>query len=283
MELNNKNRRFFFIRSAKSIIGTVGLLSLANIPFYARANDAADKDKLKGVGIKTCPLTTEQIVGPYFVDYKILRRDITESQSGIPLLLKIKVIDSVTCEPVDNILVDIWHCNARGKYSGWSFISPDKEATTDNVGTVNRTDSTSFFRGIQPTDQNGAVRFTTIFPGFYAGRATHIHVAIRRPSKNPLKKEHFAFVGQLYFPEDLCKVVYSNEPYSPRDITRVTNEKDEYFTKMNGELSLLMVNKINERDFNDGFTGEIVLSIAKNATSKYLTQNDLYKHTVSNE
>ncbi|ACT14787.1 intradiol ring-cleavage dioxygenase [Pectobacterium aroidearum] len=281
MELNNKNRRFFFISSAKRIIGTVGLLSLANIPFYTRANDVADK--AKNVGIKTCPLTTEQIVGPYFVDYKILRRDITESQPGIPLLLKIKVIDGVSCEPVDNILVDIWHCNARGKYSGWSFISPDKEATTDEVGTVNRTDSTSFFRGIQPTDQNGVVRFTTIFPGFYAGRATHIHVAIRRPSKNPLEKEHFAFVGQLYFPEDLCRVVYNNEPYSPRDITRVTNTEDEYFTKMNGAQSLLTVNKINEGDFNDGFTGEIILSIDKNATSTYLTQRDLYKYTVSQE
>ncbi|GKV96939.1 intradiol ring-cleavage dioxygenase [Pectobacterium aroidearum] len=281
MELNNKNRRFFFISSAKRIIGTVGLLSLANIPFYTRANDVADKTK--NVGIKTCPLTTEQIVGPYFVDYKILRRDITESQPGIPLLLKIKVIDGVSCEPVDNILVDIWHCNARGKYSGWSFISPDKEATTDEVGTVNRTDSTSFFRGIQPTDQNGVVRFTTIFPGFYAGRATHIHVAIRRPSKNPLEKEHFAFVGQLYFPEDLCRVVYNNEPYSPRDITRVTNTEDEYFTKMNGAQSLLTVNKINEGDFNDGFTGEIILSIDKNATSTYLTQRDLYKYTVSQE
>ncbi|QPI43532.1 MULTISPECIES: intradiol ring-cleavage dioxygenase [Pectobacterium] len=281
MELNNKNRRFFFISSAKRIIGTVGLLSLANIPFYTRANDVADKTK--NVGIKTCPLTTEQIVGPYFVDYKILRRDITESQPGIPLLLKIKVIDGVSCEPVDNILVDIWHCNARGKYSGWSFISPDKEATTDEVGTVNRTDSTSFFRGIQPTDQNGVVRFTTIFPGVYAGRATHIHVAIRRPSKNPLEKEHFAFVGQLYFPEDLCRVVYNNEPYSPRDITRVTNTEDEYFTKMNGAQSLLTVNKINEGDFNDGFTGEIILSIDKNATSTYLTQRDLYKYTVSQE
>lgn len=281
MELNNKNRRFFFISSAKRIIGTVGLLSLANIPFYTRANDVADKTK--NVGIKTCPLTTEQIVGPYFVDYKILRRDITESQPGIPLLLKIKVIDGVSCEPVDNILVDIWHCNARGKYSGWSFISPDKEVTTDEVGTVNRTDSTSFFRGIQPTDQNGVVRFTTIFPGFYAGRATHIHVAIRRPSKNPLEKEHFAFVGQLYFPEDLCRVVYNNEPYSPRDITRVTNTEDEYFTKMNGAQSLLTVNKINEGDFNDGFTGEIILSIDKNATSTYLTQRDLYKYTVSQE
>ncbi|MDX6916826.1 intradiol ring-cleavage dioxygenase [Pectobacterium carotovorum] len=281
MELNNKNRRFFFISSAKRIIGTVGLLSLANIPFYTRANDVVDK--AKGVGIKTCPLTTEQIVGPYFVDYKILRRDITESQSGIPLLLKIKVIDGVSCEPVENILVDIWHCNARGKYSGWSFISPDKEAATDDVGTVNRTDSTSFFRGIQPTDQHGVVRFTTIFPGFYAGRATHIHVAIRRPSKNPLEKEHFAFVGQLYFPEDLCRVVYNNEPYSPRDITRVTNNEDEYFTKMNGAQSLLTVNKVNEGDFNDGFTGEIILSIDKNATSTYLTQRDLYKHTVSQE
>ncbi|UVO07934.1 intradiol ring-cleavage dioxygenase [Pectobacterium polonicum] len=281
MDLNNKNRRFFFISSAKKMIGTVGLLSLANIPFTVRASDVVDKPK--AVGIKTCPLTTEQIVGPYFVDYKILRRDITESQPGIPLLLKIKVIDGVTCEPVDNILVDIWHCNARGKYSGWSFISPDKEASTDDVGTVNRTDSTSFFRGIQPTDQNGVVRFTTIFPGFYAGRATHIHVAIRRPSKNPLEKEHFAFVGQLYFPEDLCRVVYNNEPYSPRDITRVTNDKDDYFTKMNGVQSLLTVNKVNEGDFNDGFTGEIILSIDKNATSTYLTQRDLYKYTVSQD
>ncbi|MEL0579048.1 intradiol ring-cleavage dioxygenase [Pectobacterium punjabense] len=281
MDLNNKNRRFFFISSAKKMIGTVGLLSLANIPFTVRASDVVDKPK--AVGIKTCPLTTEQIVGPYFVDYKILRRDITESQPGIPLLLKIKVIDGVTCEPVDNILVDIWHCNARGKYSGWSFISPDKEASTDDVGTVNRTDNTRFFRGIQPTDQNGVVRFTTIFPGFYAGRATHIHVAIRRPSKNPLEKEHFAFVGQLYFPEDLCRVVYNNEPYSPRDITRVTNDKDDYFTKMNGVQSLLTVNKVNEGDFNDGFTGEIILSIDKNATSTYLTQRDLYKYTVSQD
>ena len=121
-------------------------------------------------------LSPEQIAGPYFRNPKLIRRNISEGVDGIPLVLRLAIVDAMTGQPVTDALVDIWHCNARGAYSGWSKVNPDKEVDVDDIGSIPRTDDDTYLRGGQFTDKNGIVRFTTIYPGFYAGRALHIHV-----------------------------------------------------------------------------------------------------------
>lgn len=117
-------------------------------------------------------------------------------------MLKLTIVDAMTCQPVNGAIVDIWHCNARGAYSGWSKLDPDKEVDDDAIGAIPRTDDDTYLRGGQFADQKGIVRFTTIYPGFYAGRALHIHVAVRvTAGNNYLEERHVAWVGQLYFPK----------------------------------------------------------------------------------
>src|SRR4051812_19571517 len=107
----------------------------------------------------TCVMTPAKTVGPYFVDEKLNRSDVRESQPGIPLVLNMFVFDAdKDCAPVKGAQVDIWHCNASGKYSD-----------EDDNGTSGQ----KWLRGFQTTDSSGRVTFTTIYPGWYSGRAIH--------------------------------------------------------------------------------------------------------------
>ena len=66
----------------------------------------------------SCILTPENTIGPYYVLGEMVRSDVTESQAGIPLHLEMQFIDTTTCEPIPQLLIDIWACNATGTYSG---------------------------------------------------------------------------------------------------------------------------------------------------------------------
>src|SRR5947208_14054998 len=104
-----------------------------------------------------CVLTPEQTEGPYYLDLETVRKDITEGKPGVPLTLRVKVIDTATCSALPGTAVDIWHCDALGVYSGYvaGGSTPD----------------TTFLRGVQLTDSSGVAEFTTVYPGWYVGRA----------------------------------------------------------------------------------------------------------------
>ncbi|MGJ0622967.1 intradiol ring-cleavage dioxygenase [Xenorhabdus bovienii] len=272
-----KNERRHFLKQAGVTGAVFSLLPL--LPAGALASSPSQPKKEDGIGIGICEMTPEEMSGPYFINNKLLRRNITEDEQGIPLLLTMKVTDSVTCKPLDDILIDIWHCNAMGKYSGWKYINPDLEAPSDNIGTISRTDESTFLRGAQRTDKEGIVRFTTIFPGFYAGRAIHIHLSARSANVQKRQEDKFYFVGQLYFPEDISKEVMINDMYSPREINRLKNEDDSIFSGAKNRAAILTVKKIGDNPL-DGLHGKIVLSINKDHVSKKITPKDLAKYTV---
>ncbi|MGJ0625587.1 intradiol ring-cleavage dioxygenase [Xenorhabdus bovienii] len=272
-----KNERRHFLKQA-SVTGAVFSL-LPLLPAGALASSPSQPKKEDGIGIGVCEMTPEEMSGPYFINNKLLRRNITEDEQGIPLLLTMKVIDSVTCKPLDDILIDIWHCNAMGKYSGWKYINPDLKAPSGDIGTISRTDESIFLRGAQRTDKEGIVRFTTIFPGFYAGRAIHIHLSARSANVQKRQEDKFYFVGQLYFPENVSKEVMINDMYSPRGINRLKNEDDSIFSGAKNRAAILTVKKIGDNPL-DGLHGKIVLSINKDHVSKKITPKDLAKYTV---
>jgi Protocatechuate 3,4-dioxygenase beta subunit len=117
------------------------------------ARSAGDGPAGIASGAISCVLTPELTEGPYYVSGEKVRRDITEGRPGAPLSLALTVVDASTCKPVKGASVDIWHCDALGVYSG----------VQGNIGT--------FMRGVQRTDASGLVRFTTVYPGWYNGRA----------------------------------------------------------------------------------------------------------------
>ena len=147
-------------------------------------------------GAVTCVLTPELTEGPYYVDDQKLRRNITEGRPGVALTLKLAVVNASTCKPIKNAVVDIWHCDAVGTYSG----------VQGNSGT--------FMRGLQRTDANGVATFRTVYPGWYMGRTVHIHVKVHLGGS-------VVHTGQLFFPDTVTDTVtVSPRPTSARSRRR---------------------------------------------------------------
>lgn len=175
----------------------------------------------------TCILTPEQTEGPYFVDTTLERQDVRSDPStgrvsqGMPLHLQLQVtaVKSGQCQPLPDAIVDIWHCDAAGIYSD-----------------VDNTTGQQFLRGYQVTDQLGKVNFVTIYPGWYPGRAIHIHFKVRTPSRSG-KAE--LLTSQLYFDEAVTEQVYQNQPYLKRATGYQRNERDGIYRSGNGKQLLL--------------------------------------------
>jgi len=148
-----------------------------------------------------------------------LRRDITEGRPGVPLSLRLHVVDASTCKPIKGAAVDIWHADALGVYSGFGS------------GSGNRT----FMRGIQKTDATGLARFRSVWPGWYQGRTVHIHVKVHVGG-------NVVHTGQLYFPDSLTDAVFRRKPYSRRG-KRTTRNANDFVFAQGGRRSLLSVRK----------------------------------------
>jgi protocatechuate 3,4-dioxygenase beta subunit len=157
----------------------------------------------------TCVLAPEVTEGPYWVDVREKRSDVTAGQAGVPLTLDLYVYRSDdSCEPEPGAVVDIWHCNASGLYS-------DEAA--------NGTSGETWLRGLQETDSSGHVRFTTIYPGWYSGRTVHIHIRVRTFSGTTTT---YNFTTQIFFAEADSAAVFATSPYSTRSGRDTTNEED---------------------------------------------------------
>src|SRR6186997_1219303 len=116
-----------------------------------------------------CFLTPQSIEGPYYLDPQLVRAQIAEGRTGVPLRVDLRVIDGTTCAPSVGARVDLWHADAQGIYSGY-----EGQGDKQDLSTVGQ----KFLRGTQFTDGKGAASFQTIYPGWYAGRATHIHFKV---------------------------------------------------------------------------------------------------------
>ncbi|ORY57721.1 Intradiol ring-cleavage dioxygenase [Pseudomassariella vexata] len=166
----------------------------------------------------SCTLTPDNANGPYFVYQEHIRQDVVEGVSGIPMHLELQFIDVTTCKPA-NVLVDIWSCNATGAYSGVSASSEGGLSTT-------------FLRGVQPTDEDGVVEFDTVFPGHYLGRATHEHIIAHVGSQVLPNRTYsggrVAHLSQLFFDQGLIDAVERTAPYSANTIPPTSNLEDGY-------------------------------------------------------
>jgi protocatechuate 3,4-dioxygenase beta subunit len=205
---------------------------------------------------ETCILTPnlklqglpQQTEGPYFVDGMPNRSDITSdtsngvTQEGINLNLTIHVygIDNGSCVPIKGAKVDVWHANSTGVYSG-----------VEEMSTTGR----DFLRGNQITDENGPVKFTTIYPGWYPGRAIHIHdkVSIANEMQNNLE-----WTSQIYFNNSLNEEIHNKKPYSNHGNPQTPNEQDMIFTgpstdglfrSDSGKLLLMSVTKQDDNAY----------------------------------
>ena len=138
------------------------------------------------------------------------RQDVTEGKRGLPLMLAMTIVNAAAgCAPLASASVEIWQCDADGHYSEYS--QPGYNGT-----------GLTFLRGIQVTDSNGRVTFTTVFPGWYAGRATHIHVEVK--VNNAVVK-----ITQIAFPESVIAAVYGSGVYASKGQNPTSNSGDMVF------------------------------------------------------
>jgi protocatechuate 3,4-dioxygenase beta subunit len=180
-----------------------------------------------------CVLTPEMTEGPYYVPGEKVRRDITEGLPGAPLALRLRVLDASTCKPITGAAVDIWHCSAGGTYSG-----------VQANNTVGRT----YLRGIQRTDARGLAQFKTVYPGWYGGRAVHIHVMVHVGGDT-------VHTGQLFFRDAFTDVVYKRAPYRARGARDVRNSDDSIFGD-GGSRSLLSMRTVGK-----GYVGSLSMGV----------------------
>jgi hypothetical protein len=183
-------------------------------------------------GAVTCVLAPEQTEGPYYLDDQKVRRTITEGKPGTPLALRLTVVDASTCRPLRGAVVDVWHCDASGAYSGVQGSS----------GT--------FLRGIQRTDGKGLATFRTIYPGWYPGRTVHIHVKVALGG-------NVVHTGQLYFPDAVTDAVYRRAPYSRRPDRDPRNAGDSIY-RNGGKRSTLRLVKSSS-----GYAASITMGVLR--------------------
>jgi protocatechuate 3,4-dioxygenase beta subunit len=241
--MSKMNRRELLVTSAGALIGGVvggaGLILL---------NACRDGSKALSAGSDTgpCPLNPEQEEGPFYVDEGLLRSDVLDGQTGVPLLLSIKVLKAVKCEPVANAAVEIWSANSLGKYS-------DKT----REGTAGQ----KYLRGVQITDAAGVVKFKTIYPGWYAGRTCHIHLKVRTGgtasgSSYSSAGSNEAYGGQIFFPPDMN--VSLRSVYTGDTNYFINNADDRVYNRQGGARAILTL----DGSLQAGFAGLISVNVS---------------------
>ncbi|UDY34088.1 dioxygenase family protein [Dermatobacter hominis] len=180
---------------------------------------AADFDDLE-----VCRLLPEQTAGPFPLDEQFDRSDVTEGRPGHPMRLGLRVVDA-DCAPVPGALVEIWHADASGDYS----------AFRDGGGGKDEADGTTFLRGTQAAGVDGIAEFTTIYPGWYRGRAVHVHVRVHRPDEPGA----LVLTSHLYFPEGRTEEVVAEGPYAEFGLPDTSNEDDAIAGDPGSEGTLL--------------------------------------------
>ncbi len=237
-------------RTALSLIGgataAVSLVGIGGKAVFEKVGLSLSETTGQPLVPPPCVVKPQQTEGPYFVDEQLKRFDIRADPSdgsvkeGVPLHLNFQVsqLQGDTCTPLPNAIVDIWHCDARGVYSGVQDRSFD-------------TRGKSFLRGYQLTDANGMAQFLTIFPGWYQGRATHIHFKIRTDAS----EEAYEFTSQIYFDDTLNEQIHNQPPYAAQGRSTLKNDRDSIFRRGGEELLLALTQE------EDGYAGTFEIGL----------------------
>ncbi|MGW2545304.1 protocatechuate dioxygenase [Kitasatospora sp. NPDC001574] len=249
----------------------------ASVGITPRASTGGDLTGLFA-DANTCTLTASTTQGPYYFDADRIRADIREDRAGVPLRVAIRVQDSETCGALPNAVVEIWHCDADGLYSGAESLSgggggeggggampsgappsgmpsgmpsggPGAPGGGDGGGAggqdLTPKDDKRYLRGAQVTDEDGIVEFTTIWPGWYRGRTVHIHAMVHVGNERTL-------TTQLMMDEALNSAVFTKQPYEAHTGRDTFNDGDGIY-----QPSMLL--KITES--GDGYLGVIGFAV----------------------
>ena len=250
--------RIFTRREALTLFGGAGLAFLTaagcgggsaggSVPTAAPTTGAITTPTTAATAVSnlTCIARPELTEGPYFVDEKLLRADIRADtdtgtvQDGVPLSLTFNVsqLSGSACSFLPGAMVDVWHANALGKYS---------DIASEGTSGLN------FLRGYQLTSSSGVAKFTTIFPGWYQGRAVHIHFMVRATIAGAAHE----FTSQLFFSDALTTSIFAASPYNTRGMRSTFNSGDGIYSQSGGQTLMTLAGSNSA-----GYTGTFNLAL----------------------
>lgn len=127
-----------------------------------------------------CRVTPRDQLGPFYLRDAPAQGDLCASGSGgkARLLVSGRVLGAPDCKPLAGALVEVWHADANGDYSGFTRGKTD--------------DPACLLRASLKTDAEGRYSFSTVVPAEYPGRPRHIHYRVSHAG-------HATLVTQLYF------------------------------------------------------------------------------------
>ncbi|MCB9680563.1 MAG: intradiol ring-cleavage dioxygenase [Alphaproteobacteria bacterium] len=179
----------------------------------------------------SCADIPEETAGPYPGDGSngpnaltlddIVRSDIRTSigsmsgtAAGVVLRVRMRILDAATCTPLAGHAVYLWHCTQDGKYSLYTDANQN------------------YLRGVQVTDDDGWVQFTTIYPGCYSGRWPHIHFEVYASLAATSSARNTVATSQIAMPEGACDTVFASSGYeaSVSNFARITLASDNVFS-----------------------------------------------------
>jgi len=218
--------------------GILGIASLATASKLLESCSKSDNDETKSgnSGDGSCTVSPSETKGPFPIKTpsQLVLENIKSDRVGVALLINLKIENQKNnCEPLSGVLVDVWHCDKDGNYSEYGGTSMQQADYT----------SVHFLRGRQTSDSNGNVSFISIYPGWYQGRAPHVHVEVLSSSGSSL------LVTQIAFPESISSQVYSSTNYAAHGQADTANTKDNVFAdSLSNELATITGN------LTDGYT-----------------------------
>jgi protocatechuate 3,4-dioxygenase beta subunit len=206
-------------RKVLQLLGGAGFLALASC---ASSKSSAAAGRATGTSTSTTVATTatcstipEETAGPFpgdgsngpnvLTESGVVRRDITKSfgsasgiADGIPITLELTLLDTKnSCRPLPDAAVYVWHCDREGRYSLYS----------DGATNAN------YLRGVQASDHEGVVRFTSIFPACYPGRWPHVHLEVYRSVDDATSGGTPIATSQVAIPAATCEAAYATKGY----------------------------------------------------------------------
>ena len=273
-EPNEKTRRGLRRREALAAAGSLGLGGLFGATRLGGGSAEAEAQAA------TCVLTPEVTEGPYWIENELTRRDIRAGKGGLPLEIVFTVQNAKTCKVIKNADVEIWHCDAKGIYSGYESLSQGPGATPGEPptggppsgepptgqppngqppagggggGHEEPTDTKRYLRGHQKTDAQGRARFLTVFPGWYAGRTPHIHLMVHVGGD-------VVHTGQVFFNERITAAVYEQAPYKSHGQPDTSHSEDSIFAQAGRKRAVMKL--AERRKGRRGYRGTITLGVA---------------------
>ena len=217
--------------------GTLGLGSIIAIPTMI----SSCKDEEDNVDPSACAVSPSETAGPFPIKTPAdwVRANIIGDRTGVPLMMTFTVQNTNSdCAPLEGVFVDVWHCDANGNYSEYSG-QIEGDFTNEH-----------FLRGRQTTDASGNASFISIYPGWYPGRAPHLHLEVKDGNGSSL------LVTQVAFPEDTSNTVYAAEGYNGNFDT--SNESDGEFSN---SLAQNMADAVTGNT-TDGYTLTKIIKVA---------------------